>query len=34
VSQAGFRRFLETLGVAPLVVDFAAMSVAEDGFAR
>jgi Ala-tRNA(Pro) deacylase len=34
VSQAGFRRFLESLAVAPLVVDFAAMSVAEDGFAR
>ena len=34
LSQAGFRRFLETLGVAPLVVDFPAMAVIEDGFAR
>jgi len=34
VSQAGFRRFLESLGVTPLVVDFPAMTVIEDGFAR
>jgi Ala-tRNA(Pro) deacylase len=27
VSQAGFRRFLETLGIEPLVVDFPAMAV-------
>lgn len=27
VSQAGFRRFLNALGVAPLVVDFPAMAV-------
>jgi Ala-tRNA(Pro) deacylase len=33
-SLAGFRRFLETLDVAPLVVDFLAMRVIEDGFAR
>ena len=29
VSQAGFRRFLAALGVAPLIVDFAAMRVVE-----
>jgi Ala-tRNA(Pro) deacylase len=29
VSQEGFRRFLEALGVAPLVVDFPAMQVVE-----
>ena len=34
LSQAGFRRFLESLDVAPLVVDFAGMRVAQDGFAR
>lgn len=34
VSQAGFRRFLAATGVAPLVVDFPAMAVVEDGFAR
>jgi len=27
VSQAGFRQFLAALGIEPLVVDFAAMSV-------
>lgn len=30
VSQAGFARFLQALGIAPLVVDFAAMAVVED----
>ena len=34
VGQAGFRRFLESLEIAPLVVDFPAMRVIEDGFAR
>ena len=34
VSQAGFRRFLESLEIAPLVVDFPGMRVIEDGFAR
>lgn len=29
VSQAGFRRFLAALGVEPLIVDFAAMSVVD-----
>src|SRR5437879_5540605 len=29
VSQMGFRKFLAAVGVAPLVVDFAAMAVAE-----
>jgi Ala-tRNA(Pro) deacylase len=28
VSQAGFRRFLEALGVEPLIVDFEAMALA------
>jgi len=27
VDQAGFRKFLAALGVAPLIVDFSAMSV-------
>ena len=27
ISQADFRRFLAALGVEPLIVDFAAMSV-------
>jgi hypothetical protein len=27
VSQAGFRTFLAAVGVAPLIVDFEAMSV-------
>ena len=27
ISQAGFRRFLAAVGVAPLIVDFAAMAV-------
>ena len=27
VDQAGFRRFLEAIGIAPLVVDFAALGV-------
>ena len=30
VSQAGFARFLQALGIAPMVVDFAAMAVVED----
>lgn len=30
VSRAGFRRFLEVLGITPLVVDFTAMTVALD----
>lgn len=30
VSSAGFRKFLTALGVTPLVVDFAAMSMVED----
>jgi Ala-tRNA(Pro) deacylase len=30
VSAAGFRRFLQAVGVQPLVVDFAAMRVVED----
>ena len=30
VSAKGFRRFLQALGVEPLVVDFAAMRVVED----
>ena len=30
VSQAGFARFLRALGIAPMVVDFAAMAVVED----
>ncbi|WP_312166938.1 prolyl-tRNA synthetase associated domain-containing protein [Phenylobacterium sp.] len=30
VSRAGFARFLQALGIAPLVVDFAAMAVVED----
>ncbi|MBR7617952.1 prolyl-tRNA synthetase associated domain-containing protein [Phenylobacterium sp. 20VBR1] len=34
MSQAGLRKFLAALGVAPLVVDFEAMSVVEDGFVR
>jgi Ala-tRNA(Pro) deacylase len=27
VSQAGFRRFLAALGITPMIVDFAAMTV-------
>jgi Ala-tRNA(Pro) deacylase len=34
VSQAGLRRFLSVLGIAPLVVDFPAMAVVSDAFAR
>ena len=34
VSQAGLRRFLSLLGIAPLVVDFPAMAVVDDAFAR
>jgi Ala-tRNA(Pro) deacylase len=34
VSQAGLRKFLAALGIAPLVVDFATLSVVEDGFVR
>jgi Ala-tRNA(Pro) deacylase len=34
VSQEGFRRFLAALGISPLVVDFGAMAVVEDAFAR
>ena len=30
VSQAGFAKFLQALGIAPMVVDFAAMAVVED----
>jgi len=30
VSQAGFARFLQAVGVTPLVVDFEAMAVVED----
>ena len=33
-SQAGLRRFLAALGIAPLVVDFQAPAVVEDAFAR
>jgi Ala-tRNA(Pro) deacylase len=31
VTQDGFRRFLQAIGVSPAVVDFAAMRVVEDG---
>ena len=34
MSQAGLRKFFAALGVAPLVVDFEAMSVVEGGFVR
>jgi len=34
VSQAGLRRFLDALEIAPLVVDFPAMTVIDDAFAR
>lgn len=34
VSQAGLRRFFAALGIAPLVVDFAAMQVRDDAFTR
>jgi Ala-tRNA(Pro) deacylase len=34
VSQAGLRGFLSAVGIEPLVVDFAAMAVAKDAFAR
>lgn len=34
ISQAGFRRFLAAIGVAPLVVDFAAMAVVPTTMAR
>ena len=34
VSQAGLRRFFQALGITPLVVDFTAMAVVEDGFVR
>jgi len=33
VSAAGFRKFLAAVGVVPLIVDFAAMSVTADPFA-
>ncbi|HEY8002887.1 MAG TPA: YbaK/EbsC family protein [Phenylobacterium sp.] len=32
VSQDGFRKFLATVGVTPLIVDFAAMAVCEPGY--
>ncbi len=34
ISQAGFRDFLATIGVTPLVVDFSAMTVVENPLAR
>jgi Ala-tRNA(Pro) deacylase len=34
VSRSGFRRFLEAIGVKPLVVDFAAMKVVEAAATR
>jgi Ala-tRNA(Pro) deacylase len=34
ISRAGFRRFLDAMGVAPLIVDFSAMAVVEDARAR
>lgn len=34
VSGADFRRFLDAVGVTPLVVDFVTMSVVEDAVAR
>lgn len=34
VSQAGLRRFLAALGIAPLVVDFPAMAVVDDAVMR
>lgn len=34
VSQVGLRRFLDALEIAPLVVDFPAMTVIDDAFAR
>jgi Ala-tRNA(Pro) deacylase len=34
VSQAGLRRFLAALEIAPLVVDFPAMAVVDDAFTR
>jgi Ala-tRNA(Pro) deacylase len=34
VDQAGFRAFLDSVGVAPMIVDFAAMSVIQPGDAR
>ena len=34
ISQLGFRKFFAGLGIAPLVVDFGALSVVEDGFVR
>lgn len=34
LSGADFRRFLDAVGVTPMVVDFVAMSVVEDAWAR
>jgi Ala-tRNA(Pro) deacylase len=34
VDQAGLRRFLNAIGVQPLIVDFTTLSVAESGEAR
>ncbi|CAN5896989.1 prolyl-tRNA synthetase associated domain-containing protein [soil metagenome] len=34
MSQAGLRKFFAALGISPLVVDFEAMSVVDDGFVR
>lgn len=34
ISQAGFRKFLSSLGIAPLVVDFRAMAVVDLADAR
>jgi len=34
MSQAGLRKFFAALGISPVVVDFEAMSVVEDGFVR
>jgi len=34
IPQAGFRRFLDSIGVQPTVVDFAAMQVLEEAPAR
>ncbi len=34
IPQAGFRSFLDSIGVAPMVVDFAAMQVLEQAPAR
>jgi Ala-tRNA(Pro) deacylase len=34
MSQGGLRKFFAALGISPLVVDFEAMTVVEDGFVR